>query len=53
MELWEIMNSGPYTVPKIKNDKGEIVDKQKINTQAPIGKNLPKTLKPNTSSIVV
>ena len=29
MELWEIVNNGPYTVPKIKNDKGEDIDKPK------------------------
>ena len=29
MELWEIVNNGPYTVPKIKNNKGEEIDKPK------------------------
>ena len=29
MELWEIVNNGPYTVPKVKNDKGEMIDKPK------------------------
>ena len=29
MELWEIMNNGPYVVPKITNDKREEVDKPK------------------------
>jgi len=29
MELWKIMNSGPYSILKIKNDKGEFVDKPK------------------------
>ena len=23
------MNNGPYTVPKVKNDKGEMIDKPK------------------------
>jgi len=29
MELWEIVNNGPYVVPKVKNDKGEEVDQSK------------------------
>jgi len=29
MELWEIVNNGPYTIPKIKNDKGKFIDKPK------------------------
>ena len=29
MELWEIVNNGPYAIPKIKNDKGEDIDKPK------------------------
>ena len=29
MKLWKIVNNGPYTVPKIKNDKGEDIDKPK------------------------
>ena len=28
-ELWEIVNNGPYAVPKITNDKGEEVEKPK------------------------
>ena len=31
MEPWEIVNNGPYVVPKITNDKGEEVDKSKDN----------------------
>jgi len=33
--------------------RGKISINQKISTQAPIRKNLPKTPEPNTSSIVV
>ena len=29
IELWEIVNNGPYSISKIKNDKGEEVDKPK------------------------
>jgi len=29
MELLESMNNGPYYIPKIKNDKGEVIDKPK------------------------
>jgi len=29
IELWEIVKNGPYTVPKVKNDKGEMIDKSK------------------------
>ena len=29
MELWEIVNSGPYPTPKIKNDQGEFINKPK------------------------
>ena len=53
LKLWEIVNNGLYIMPKIKNDKGKTSINQKISTPAPIGKNLPKTLEPNTSSIVV
>jgi len=27
MELWKIVNNGPYAIPKITNDKGEEVNK--------------------------
>jgi len=29
MKLWEILNNGPYTVPKITIDEGGEVDKPK------------------------
>ena len=29
MELWKIVNNRPYIVPRIKNDKGEEIDKPK------------------------
>ena len=29
MELWKIMNNGPYSIPKIKNDKGKDIKKPK------------------------
>ena len=29
MELWKIVNNGPYAIPKIKNDNGEDIDKPK------------------------
>ena len=29
MELWKIGNNGPYSIPKVKNDMGEIIDKPK------------------------
>ena len=29
MELWEIMNNGPYSTPKTKNDKVEEFKKPK------------------------
>ena len=29
MKLWKIVNNGPYSISRIKNDKGEEVDKPK------------------------
>jgi len=29
MKLWKIVNNGSYSTPKIKNDKGELIDKPK------------------------
>jgi len=29
MELWKIMNNGPYSISKVKNGKEEIIDKPK------------------------
>jgi len=29
MELWKLVKNGPYSTPKIKNDKGELIEKPK------------------------
>ena len=45
MELWEIVNNGPYTVPNVKNDKGEMIDKPKDQyTSADWEKPIPEML---------
>jgi len=30
MKLWVIVKNGPCFIPKIKNDKGEFIDKLKL-----------------------
>ena len=29
MELWKIVNNGSYSIPKLKNDQGEFINKPK------------------------
>jgi len=52
IELWKIVNNGPHTVPKIKNERGKILINQKISIQVLIGKYSVQTLELNKFSIV-